>query len=60
MNVYSRYILSTSISMLFSIAEIIKHEIYSYILYYLLTAHHVLLHPRDKVMTKTMPLSSNC
>lgn len=60
MNVYSRYILSTSISMLFSIAKIIKHEIYLYILYYLLTTHHILLDPRDKVMTKAMPCSPDC
>lgn len=42
--------------MLFSIAKIIKHEIYSYILYYLLAAHCVLLDSIDKMMTKIMPL----
>lgn len=46
--------------MLFNIGKIIKREIYSYILYYLLAAHYVLLGPRNKVMTKTMTLSLNC
>lgn len=46
--------------MLLSIAKIIKHEIYLYILYYVLAAHYVQLGPKDKVITKTMQLSLNC